>query len=589
MAGPQSQPFDFSDVLSTELAQIDARRAYAGRIAEYNQKLTNYIRCLQGIRDNERAIRDQGDRCIEARKPVEHAEAAARLHQTVRTFTARFLGLFRGQASAEPPEDLQRKVLDAHEAAEEERKYQELFQEVRAAEQAYRQLLNELKTEPISPDAVTKRTEQESNLLERTVQRQALEKDLVGLAFSGGGIRSATFNLGILQGLAELGLLKRFDYLSTVSGGSWIGGWLTAWIKREGDLLNVERQLRLGRYQQALANRRLLSGIDDLADQPKPVYLKSDDTRPEGPEPIHHLRAHTSYLSPRMGFLSPDMWGLFGIYLRNLVLNQLVLLPAILVILLLSRLLFRASDPQEAGAWNVGILAVLGLGMFSMLAVWGVARSLWLIREIRHGKVKEGLSKSRRENHVRNRNIRLGFSVVAVALASFVWWAGWKWNIELLKSLSPLLVMLSFPLVIQLSLRSAWETTEIAQGRGAVTPFYQYSPRSLHFIIVLPLLLAACFFSWLVCTEGADLVLWRSLAPPAYTQGLHQLCVNLTASTGIPVPVWLYAFLSGGINLLVYALFIGGNLWKWYLDPGGSPASRFAGTCSGSIGPSQAG
>src|SRR5687768_6814876 len=40
-----------------------------------------------------------------------------------------------------------------------------------------------------------------------------------GLAFSGGGIRSATFNLGILQGLAEHGLLRRVDYLSTVSGG----------------------------------------------------------------------------------------------------------------------------------------------------------------------------------------------------------------------------------------------------------------------------------------------------------------------------------------------------------------------------------
>src|SRR5574338_1546621 len=37
---------------------------------------------------------------------------------------------------------------------------------------------------------------------------------LTGLAFSGGGIRSATFNLGVLQGLAKLGLLPSFDYLS---------------------------------------------------------------------------------------------------------------------------------------------------------------------------------------------------------------------------------------------------------------------------------------------------------------------------------------------------------------------------------------
>jgi predicted acylesterase/phospholipase RssA len=55
---------------------------------------------------------------------------------------------------------------------------------------------------------------------------------LFGLALSGGGIRSATFNLGMLQGLAHFKLLSHVDYLSTVSGGGYIGAWLTAWIKR---------------------------------------------------------------------------------------------------------------------------------------------------------------------------------------------------------------------------------------------------------------------------------------------------------------------------------------------------------------------
>src|SRR5262245_16375415 len=45
---------------------------------------------------------------------------------------------------------------------------------------------------------------------------QARRQRLVGLAFSGGGIRSATFNVGLLQGQANLGLLKFIDYLSTV-------------------------------------------------------------------------------------------------------------------------------------------------------------------------------------------------------------------------------------------------------------------------------------------------------------------------------------------------------------------------------------
>lgn len=45
----------------------------------------------------------------------------------------------------------------------------------------------------------------------------------VGLALSGGGIRSATFCLGLLRGLARQGVLRRFDYLSTVSGGGYTG------------------------------------------------------------------------------------------------------------------------------------------------------------------------------------------------------------------------------------------------------------------------------------------------------------------------------------------------------------------------------
>jgi hypothetical protein len=46
---------------------------------------------------------------------------------------------------------------------------------------------------------------------------------------SGGGIRSASFALGVLQGLARFGVLGQFHYLSTVSGGGYVGSWLSAW------------------------------------------------------------------------------------------------------------------------------------------------------------------------------------------------------------------------------------------------------------------------------------------------------------------------------------------------------------------------
>ena len=61
------------------------------------------------------------------------------------------------------------------------------------------------------------------DVVEDAARQSATRMGTVGLAFSGGGIRSATFNLGFLQGAATLGLLKQFDYLSTVSGGGYIG------------------------------------------------------------------------------------------------------------------------------------------------------------------------------------------------------------------------------------------------------------------------------------------------------------------------------------------------------------------------------
>ncbi len=65
----------------------------------------------------------------------------------------------------------------------------------------------------------------------RTVAGLA-EEPLVGLALSGGGIRSATFDLGLIRALARAKLLRRIDFLSTVSGGGYIGSFLGALFAR---------------------------------------------------------------------------------------------------------------------------------------------------------------------------------------------------------------------------------------------------------------------------------------------------------------------------------------------------------------------
>src|SRR5215218_1365943 len=62
---------------------------------------------------------------------------------------------------------------------------------------------------------------------ERDAARLALLNQAVrdrgasALCLSGGGIRSASFAVGVLQALARLGVLTQFDYLSTVSGGGF--------------------------------------------------------------------------------------------------------------------------------------------------------------------------------------------------------------------------------------------------------------------------------------------------------------------------------------------------------------------------------
>src|SRR3954469_4784906 len=69
---------------------------------------------------------------------------------------------------------------------------------------------------------------------------------LSALCISGGGIRSATFALGAIQGLAEANMIDWFDYMSTVSGGGFLGGWVTAWKERAGGIGKIAAALKPG-------------------------------------------------------------------------------------------------------------------------------------------------------------------------------------------------------------------------------------------------------------------------------------------------------------------------------------------------------
>lgn len=66
-----------------------------------------------------------------------------------------------------------------------------------------------------------------------TNEKEEVVTDVVGLAISGGGIRSSTFALGVIQGLARHGILKQVDVISTVSGGGYVGSFLSTFLNND--------------------------------------------------------------------------------------------------------------------------------------------------------------------------------------------------------------------------------------------------------------------------------------------------------------------------------------------------------------------
>jgi|RhiMetdeSRZDD1v2_1073273.scaffolds.fasta_scaffold42380_3 hypothetical protein len=124
------------------------------------------------------------------------------------------------------------------------------------------------------------------------------KKGQAALCLSGGGIRSAAFSLGVIQVLAYRGLLTQFQYLSTVSGGGYIGGWLSRWIAEDP--------------QQNAANiEKVLASKDEILQ-------------------VSSLRANSNFLTPKTGITSADTWTGILLWMRNVLLNWTVFIPALI-------------------------------------------------------------------------------------------------------------------------------------------------------------------------------------------------------------------------------------------------------------------
>jgi len=243
------------------------------------------------------------------------------------------------------------------------------------------------------------------------------------LCLSGGGIRSGTFALGLLQGLARHRLLKQFDFLSTVSGGGYIGSWLTAWIHR---------------HPQGLA------GVsDELANKNPQAKVDPD------PAPLRYLRQYSSFITPKAGLFTVDSWTFIGIYFRNLLLNWFVFIPLLLSALIIPRLLVAMTLAQPEQNDSTPPVFALSAGVFiygrHLFLIAGFILGVWALAYIifnRPGVRAQLLQRSKFWNdasnkqtdqtteHIYQRRFLL-FCLVPMIISAACLTTYWAWSAEL--------------------------------------------------------------------------------------------------------------------------------------------------------------
>jgi hypothetical protein len=151
-----------------------------------------------------------------------------------------------------------------------------------------------------------------------------------GLCLSGGGIRSATFCLGIVQVLARQRLLPQFDYLSTVSGGGYLGTFLSAYLGTPPTGVSV--------------NGEKPSLSQDEIETAFTKAFASEGGRESAA--VRHLRNNSRYL------LNGGVWGrlkVFGLLVTGILTNVLVMLPIPLLAAL------GVTWMYAQGYWNEGV------------------------------------------------------------------------------------------------------------------------------------------------------------------------------------------------------------------------------------------
>lgn len=170
--------------------------------------------------------------------------------------------------------------------------------------------------------------------------------DATGLAFSGGGIRSAAVCIGAMQALDVHRRLPSIDYLSTVSGGGYAGACLSAAMSRKGS----------GAYPFAA----------DVADSPA----------------IAHLRNFSNYLMPRGRSGLRNLGDAAAVILRGLLANAVIVAAVLLACALLTLIAYAGRGAEFTGsmipAFVDAILAFLGIGIGPLASGTPFGLTRWL-------------------------------------------------------------------------------------------------------------------------------------------------------------------------------------------------------------------
>lgn len=188
----------------------------------------------------------------------------------------------------------------------------------------------------------------------------------IGLAFSGGGIRSATFNLGILQALARKNILRFCDYLSTVSGGGYIGSCLSS----------------------LLANSKASVALKNF-----PFRFQREQD-PDERQEVKWLRRHGNYLFLNKSLFGLDLWRFIGLYLSGLVLTNITTISLTIFLNYIIYLIVHfVTEPLELAGWLVKLSA--GVLIVMVVARWGATlRNLKFKSRYRRGLVQGYLART---------------------------------------------------------------------------------------------------------------------------------------------------------------------------------------------------